>query len=292
MFRLRLFALTAVLALTATSCAMYELAKERRAAGEPVPWWCDPTEEIPVTEGPASGTVDWYANVDKAPLPWDQCETLSAQFDLARAYALQWPTAAAAEADGWVVTTPYVSGMGTHHVRGGLTAAQLNDPSFDKDDPNLDAAGLDDVFDPQRPEVLQFGGNGPTAKLVGFDYYVRTDTGLPPEGFAGSNDWWHHHPRICFRRTDAYMVGFNASDASCTSMNGINVNMSNYYMLHVWVLDDMTFEPDVYAGMIPCISGGTAINDPTHPCHTSRGSMRSMDHDMTPEEHEAHLQGG
>ena len=37
-------------------------------------------------------------------------------------------------------------------------------------------------------------------------------------------------------------------------MGGINVNMANYYMLHVWVLDDMTFEPDVYAGMIPCIA--------------------------------------
>lgn len=293
MLRFRFFALTAVIALTATSCAMYEFAKETRAAGGPVPWWCDPSEEIPVTEGPASGTVDWYADVDKEALSWDECEKLSAQLDIARVYAEQWPTAADAVADGWVVTTPYVSGMGTHHVRGGLTAAQLNDPSFDKNNPNLDAAGLDDVFQIDKPEVLQFDGNGPTAKLVGFDYYVRTDTGLPPEGFVGDNDWWHHHPRICFRRTDAYMVGFNTSDASCTSMNGINVNMSNYYMLHVWVLPDMTFEPDVYAGMIPCISGGTAIHDPDHPCHTSRGGAGAMAaHDMTPEEHEAHLAGG
>jgi hypothetical protein len=55
-------------------------------------------------------------------------------------------------------------------------------------------------------------------------------------------------------------------------MNGVNVNMSNYYMLHVWVLDDMTFEPDVFAGMIPCISGGTAVHDPNHWCHKSRTS--------------------
>jgi hypothetical protein len=48
--------------------------------------------------------------------------------------------------------------------------------------------------------------------------------------------------------------------------------MSNYYMLHVWVLPDMKFTPDVYAGMIPCISGGSAIHDPNHPCHTSRNS--------------------
>jgi hypothetical protein len=47
-------------------------------------------------------------------------------------------------------------------------------------------------------------------------------------------------------------------------------------MLHVWVLDDMKFEPDVFAGMIPCISNGTAVHDPNDPCHTTRGSMAGM----------------
>ena len=114
------------------------------------------------------------------------------------------------------MATPFVPGMGTHHIRGGITPAMLNDPSFDKDNPILDDAGLDDQFVPSRPEVLQYDGNGPTAKLVGFDYYVRTDTGQPPAGFEGNNDWWHIHPKICFRKTDAAMVGFNTSDASCT----------------------------------------------------------------------------
>jgi len=124
--------------------------------------------------------------------------------------------------------------------------------------------------------VLQFDGNGPDAKLVGYDYYVRTSTGQPPAGFPGNNDWWHIHPWICFRKTDATMTGFNTSDSACTASGGINVNMANYYMLHVWVLDDMTFEPDVYAGMIPCIGGGSAIHDKNDPCHTSR-SMAGMD---------------
>jgi hypothetical protein len=179
------------------------------------------------------------------------------------------------------MTTPYVPGMGTHHVRGGVTPQMLADPSFNRLNPILDNAGLDDKWDPFVPEVLQYDGNGPDAKLVGFDYYVRTDTGLPPAGFEGNNDWWHIHPMICFRKTDAYMIAFNQSDATCTAQNGINVNMSNYYMLHVWVLDDMTFEPDVYAGMIPCISGGTAIHDATDPCHKSRDMTMSMSHDMS-----------
>jgi hypothetical protein len=121
--------------------------------------------------------------------------------------------------------------------------------------------------------VLQFDGNTTSAKLVGFDYYVRTSTGLPPAGFAGNNDWWHIHPWICFRKTDATMIGFNQSDATCNASNGINVNMSNYYMLHVWVIDDMRYVPDVFAGMMPCISGGTAIHDPSDMCHTMRMGM-------------------
>ena len=90
-------------------------------------------------------------------------------------------------------------------------------PSFDRQNPILDSVGLDDVFDPSKPEVLQYDGNGPTAKLVGFDYYVRTNTGLPPAGFPGNNDWWHHHPWICLRKTDAAMIAFNISDSACTS---------------------------------------------------------------------------
>jgi hypothetical protein len=262
------------------SCAYYTKANEAEQAGPTRPWWCNPTEEIPVTEGPAAGSVDYYANVDKAPLPWADCKSMSLQFDIAKAYALQWPTAGAAVAAGWRMATPYVPGMGTHHIRGGITPEMLADPSFNRLNPNLDSAGLDSTFDPIRPEVLQYDGNGPDAKLVGFDYYVRTDTGQPPEGFPQKNDWWHIHPWICFRTTDAHMVGFNTSDANCTAMNGINVNMANFYMLHVWVLDDMTFEPDVFAGMIPCISGGTAIHDPNHMCHKMRGDMAAMDHSM------------
>ncbi|MGZ4683422.1 MAG: hypothetical protein ACXWCM_07270 [Acidimicrobiales bacterium] len=287
----RLYPLAAVMLMVmASGCYLQDTIDAQNASG-PVPWWCTSTEEIPVTSGPAVGSVDYYAGTHKAPLPWDQCKTVSAQFDIAKAYALQWPTAGDAVAAGWRMATPYVPGMGTHHVRGGITPQMLADPSFDRNNPILDAAGLDDVFDPAKPEVMQYDGNTSSAKLVGFDYYVRTSTGLPPAGFPGNNDWWHIHPKICFRLSDAVMVGFNTTDSNCTSQQGINVNMSNYYMLHVWVLDDMTFEPDVYAGMIPCIANGTAVHDPNDPCHTTRtmagatagdGSTHDMStHDMS-----------
>ena len=56
----------------------------------------------------------------------------------------------------------------------------------------------------------------------------------------------------------------------------MNVNYSNYYMLHVWVLDDMEVVPDVFAGRIPCITGpggaGTIRDDPDHWCHFGRSA--------------------
>lgn len=281
-----LLVLLAVSVMVLGSCRYTTMAQSARDKGQALPWWCDPKEEIPVTDGPAAGTVDWYAGTHKAPLSWDQCIALSEQLDAARDWATQWPTAGAAEADGWARITPFIPGMGTHHIRGGVTPAALNDPSFDRLNPILDAAGLDGVFDPTRPDVLQFDGNGPNAKLVGFDYYVRTNTGLPPAGFPGNNDWWHHHPWICHSKTTAAQIGFNVSDAQCTSMNGINVYLGNYYMLHVWVLEDMVFTPDVYAGMIPCIGGSSTVHDASHWCHRGRtasgatgpGAATAMDH--------------
>jgi hypothetical protein len=54
-------------------------------------------------------------------------------------------------------------------------------------------------------------------------------------------------------------------------------------MLPVWVLDDMQFFPDVYAGMIPCIANGSAIHDQKDSCHPAhadgdgRGRARHVD---------------
>ena len=93
-------------------CSYLQFAQVAQSSGGSVPWWCTATEEIPVTQGPAVGSVDYYAGTHKAPLTWDQCKTMSGLFDQAKASALQWPTEGAAQADGWRMATPYVEGMG------------------------------------------------------------------------------------------------------------------------------------------------------------------------------------
>ena len=76
--------------------------------------------------------------------------------------------------------------------------------------------------------------------------------------------------RAGFDRQNPILDNAGLDDASCTQKSGVNVNMSRFYMLHVWVLDNMKFIPDVFAGQMPCISGGSANFDPNAPCHFSR----------------------
>ena len=78
-------------------------------------------------------------------------------------------------------------------------------------------------------------------------WYVRTENGQPPEGFVGGNDWWHHHPNLCLSTVDARIIGVNTTDAGCTGIGGINTYMSNYYMVHLWVVDDLEYRNDVFA---------------------------------------------
>ena len=157
--------------------------------------------------------------------------------------------------------------MGTHHGLQSITPELLADPTFDRFNPIIPNSVIDDVFDPAQPEFLQYNGNGPTAQLVGMSYYVRTDTGLPPEGFVGNNDWWHHHPTLCLDRTTAVASSPNISDSACASRNGVNVYLDDYYMLHVWLVDDLEYIADVHAPMHPCIKSTGAIFDMDDPCH-------------------------
>ncbi len=191
------------------------------------------------------------------------------QFDQAKAYAEQYPTLGVAEAAGFRSAFDFIPGMGTHHGRGGITPALLNDPSFNRFDPVFPGTNVDGMFDPAEPEYLQYNGNDDGDELVGMSYYVRTTDGQPPEGFAGNNDWWHHHPTLCVNPNTAVAFNVNTTDTQCASQGGVNVHMQNYYMLHVWVVDGLPYVADVHAPMHPCIPAGGAIFDPGHPCHNS-----------------------
>jgi hypothetical protein len=264
--RLRVAVLVVVMAAVASGCEYYGMAREARDNGQPVPWFCDPVAPNSVTLA-GMGSVNWYAGTTREPLSYADCLTVGNQLDKAKAYAEQFPTLQDAVNGGFRSTFAFIPGMGTHHGLQSITPELLADPSFDRFNPIIPNSVIDDVFDPTRPEFLQYNGNGPTAQLVGMSYYVRTSNGLPPEGFVGNNDWWHHHPTLCLDRTTAVASSPNISDSACASRNGVNVYLDDYYMLHVWLVDDLEYEADVHAPMHPCIKSGGAIFDMDDPCH-------------------------
>lgn len=256
----------AALLLAATGCEYFAQANDAATSGGPVPWFCNPVAPNSVT-GSGMGSVNWYAGTSRSALGYEDCKTVAGQFDVAKAYAEEYPTLGSAEAAGFRSTFAFIPGMGTHHGLDSITPAMLADPTFNRMDPVIPNSIIDGTFDPAQPEFLQYNGNGPDAALIGMSYYVRTTNGLPPQGFVGNNDWWHHHPQLCLAPATATAFAVNLTDAQCTARAGVNLHMGNYYMLHLWLVDDLEYVADVHAPMHPCIKAGGAIFDMDDPCH-------------------------
>jgi hypothetical protein len=101
---------------------------------------------------------------------------------------------------------------------------------------------------------------------------VKTNDGNPPDGFAGDNDWWHQHAHTCLHRANHTYLGEGYSDAQCAAMGGINVDFSDYWMLHAWVLPQWELQADVFRNHHPCLSFSGPITDPDDPCwHEAMG---------------------
>lgn len=268
----RLLAILALLAVLASSC--YTTDAINHEANNPTtrPWWC-------MSTGTGGHHVDpAYAGQTKGMLGWQDCKVNSLAFDLTIAYANQWPTLGDAEADGWHRFVNYVEGMGTHHGR--LEGFDpLTDPSWDPDDPEFPGTSLDGNFKSWQPEFLMYDGNGPNAELTGFAWYFKSDPTTPPAGFGGDNDWWHRHESLCFTNSNFLVTGENISDAACAGRGGTNVDLSDYWMLHAWIIDPWTVQFDVFANHHPCLhaqsAGGPATLGDGDPCwdeaHTGGG---------------------
>lgn len=259
----RLLALVGAMALVTSGCLYLPAAQEHQETmPDTRPWWCDSTGGGH-DDGHGS---DHYAGVTKGMLSWDDCLEVSGQLDSALRWAQQYPTVGDAEAAGFHMSVPYVGGMGTHHTEPGTFGPDdYLSPDYDPHNPTFPGTRIDDVFDPRRPEFLQYGGNGDNAELVGMSWYVRTDDGMPPEGFAGDNDWWHVHQSLCHLESTFMVVGEDMSDAQCESIGGINLYLDDYWMVHAWIVPGWEHEPDVFINHHPCLlSSGPA--DESHSC--------------------------
>jgi hypothetical protein len=119
----------------------------------------------------------------------------------------------AALAAGYVRSTAYTPCGGAHWVNHSL---------------------VDNRFDPAKPEMLLFDGNGDDAQLVGLSYYV-VNGNVPPEGFAGPNDQWHQHVGLCIKN-GAVAGPATMTEAQCAARGGKPNTAANAWMLHAWVV--------------------------------------------------------
>lgn len=238
----------AVLALALSGCFRAAALITQQENPDTRPWWCN--SQPMGAEHPG---LEYYTNlgIEKGTLSWEDCIEVSGNFDDALKFAQQWPTRGEAEADGWRASVNYATGLGTHHARGNPLA---------------------DTFDPTTPTFLQYGGNGPDAKLVGMSWFVNSGPDAPPEGFAGNNDWWHQHPYLCISNATGLVV----FDGPCPSgVNGTTVDLRNYWLLHVWIVPGWYHEPDVFMGEHPCLlpDGPAAPDDPCWDANMEGGQM-------------------
>ena len=236
------------------------------------PWWC---HSMGTGHGDGQEHGDHlapaYHGMTKGMLSWQDCLDLSEQFEATIEWAMQWPTVADAEADGFHMAVDYVKGMGTHHIRLGGFSMEPDD--FDPLNPEFSGTRMDEDFDFERPEFLMYASSAQDAVLVGFAWYVRTDSENPPAGFPGGNDWWHVHEVLCFTNSSFQVVGQDISDEQCHSMDGTNVHLDDYWMTHAWIIEPWLTQFDVFTNHHPCLKQDGAESNLEDSCWEEAGGV-------------------
>ena len=175
---------------------------------------------------------------------------LDGQLELSRQVARQYPTVADAEAAGYRRAGPYSPGLGAHYIKMGL--------------PEVNADGVLDREDLLHPLAIIYDGTAPDSQVAGFMYYSMSKT--EPQGFAGPNDVWHYHERLCLKfgpsgQIDApFGADREATDAQCAAAGGSIVPVTQW-MAHVWSVPGYD---DVDGGVFAEVNPGLACSDGTY----------------------------
>ncbi|HEX6312682.1 MAG TPA: hypothetical protein VF152_13790 [Acidimicrobiia bacterium] len=151
--------------------------------------------------------------VPHTPLDAAERDVFALQVAAANDAVARYPTVAAAEEAGYRRTTPYVPCIAAHYIKGSLLVS--------------------DGFDPTNPEILLYDGTEPTSQIVGLSYLALTDPETPPDGFAGDNDPWHVHERLCIGK-GGVLGDESTSEEECEERGGSVRELDNLWMMHMW----------------------------------------------------------
>ena len=267
--RARAGALAVGMVLVTSACFFEAAAHHERVSPETRPWFCNATGDGTPATGHGNGNhvYETYLGQVKGPLPWEVCKQLATQLDVALKANERWPTKGRAEADGWSQVAQYIPGLGTHHAKG----LRLSSP-----------------FDPADPTYLIYGGRESSAPLVGLAFSTgKGADGKPPEGFAGTNDWYHLHQKVCMRGLFEILAGAEEiTDAQCQTLGGSQIGL-NTFLLHLWIIPGYEHRVDLFSSANPCLlaNGPAPAGDP---CWIDVGRDPATVPTTTPTTHPAH----
>jgi hypothetical protein len=139
-------------------------------------------------------------------------DALATQVAISNAFVAAHPTVKEAEADGWRKITPYVPCIAAHYIKG---------------------SALTNGFDPAEPEIVLYNGTDPDSKIVGLSYLQFAGKDAPPPGFAGENDPWHVHEKLCLGG-GGVLGDESTTEEECAARGGKLTQLGNLWMTHMW----------------------------------------------------------
>jgi hypothetical protein len=139
-------------------------------------------------------------------------EAQSQQIAISNAFVTANPTVKDIEAIGWRRITPYVPCIAAHYIK---------------------SSALTNAFDPAEPEIVLADGTEPDSKVVGLSYLAFAGKDTPPDGFAGANDPWHVHEKLCLGG-GGVLGDESTTEEECAARGGRLANLGNLWMMHMW----------------------------------------------------------
>jgi hypothetical protein len=273
--RLRGGALVMALCLLLAGCYTQTAQQHQAQSPDTRPYYCNAVGEgtPPGGHGNGNHVHPIYEGMTKGPLSWEDCLHLSNQLDELLTAVDGLRTRDAGEAAGWRQIAQYIPGLGTHHAR------------------NFDFLTGDPTFELANPTFLIYGGTAPDAPLVGVAYSWRGER--PPEAFAGTNDWWHLHRKVCFGNGGILAGGEEIPDEECTALGGRQITLPDggNWLLHVWIVPDYQLQFDIFVSGHPCL-GETAPLPWDDPCWEDMARHYPADGPLPGSEHDEHGEHG
>lgn len=182
--------------------------------------------------------ADVFGPVREVQLSEDDQRVFDGQWVQATLASLELSTPEQATAAGYVQASGFDAGVGVHWIKWSLVGGP---------------------FDPATPSMLLFDGMpGRARELVGFSYWVGSDGS--PNGFAGSNDRWHHHASLCFSKS-GWLIDQSVSNGS-ECRDGFWLNGQDLWMLHAWVVPGLPNSWGRFAPTNPFLCPRPSITTP------------------------------